>query len=523
MAVVTPTAKAQFIDAAGVPLAGGLLYTYAAGTTTPQATYTDSAATTPNSNPIVLDARGEANIWLGSATYKFKLADANNTELWTVDNISAPTTALSPVLSGNVVIDTNSSGTALTINQAGNGALIKSVDTVTPSTVYFTVTNIGHIGINTASPSSEIDVADGAIQLSSAGGAARTVLSADATDSIFEASDDRNFTIKTNNVARLTINSTDATSTIPVVLPGVPTTALQAATKSYVDLVMPPGSLMAYAASTAPSGWLSCNGAAVLRATYADLFSAISTTWGTGDGSTTFNVPDLRGQFLRGYDSRVPGSGALDTTTFAGTTTSGNATISGISSLLTAYLYAGMPITGAGISASTTIATVSNTSITISANATATSTALAGTTTSGSYNVTSISTTAALAVGQTVTGTGIPSGTTIVSIVSGTAILLSAAATATGTPTLTFQTTLTVGRTFAGAQDDQFESHAHPIGDPTHTHTVGQYTTTNNALSLWGSGTGSNVNSALTGVLDGYLGNAETRPKNYAVLYIIKT
>jgi hypothetical protein len=77
MAVVTPTAKAQFIDAAGVPLAGGFLYTYAAGTTTPQATYTDSTAATANSNPIVLDARGEANIWLSSADYKFKLTDAD--------------------------------------------------------------------------------------------------------------------------------------------------------------------------------------------------------------------------------------------------------------------------------------------------------------------------------------------------------------------------------------------------------------------------------------------------------------
>lgn len=99
MAVVTPTAKAQFIDAAGIPLAGGFLYTYAAGTTTPQTTYTDSTAVTANSNPIVLDSRGEANIWLGSATYKFKLTDANNTEIWTVDNISAPTSGVSPVLS----------------------------------------------------------------------------------------------------------------------------------------------------------------------------------------------------------------------------------------------------------------------------------------------------------------------------------------------------------------------------------------------------------------------------------------
>ena len=97
MAVVTPTAKAQFIDAAGAPLAGGLLYTYAAGSTTPQATYTDSTSATANSNPIVLDSRGEANIWLSGSTYKFKLCDSTNTEIWTVDNIAAPSTALSPV------------------------------------------------------------------------------------------------------------------------------------------------------------------------------------------------------------------------------------------------------------------------------------------------------------------------------------------------------------------------------------------------------------------------------------------
>jgi microcystin-dependent protein len=302
MAVVTPTAKAQFIDAAGIPLAGGLLYTYAAGTTTPQATYTDSTAATANSNPIVLDSRGEANIWLASATYKFKLCDSVNTELWTVDNIAAPTTALSPVLSGNVVIDTNSSGTALTINQSGTGALIKSVNPTTPSTVYFTVTNIGHIGVNTASPGSEIDVAGGSIQISSSGGTARTVMSADSTDSIFSANDSRNLTFKTNATTRLTINSTAATSTVPVVLPAVPTTDLQAATKSYVDGLTgaPSGVIMAFAGATAPTGFLACDGSAVSRTTYATLFAAISTTWGAGNGTTTFNVPDLRGTFLRG-------------------------------------------------------------------------------------------------------------------------------------------------------------------------------------------------------------------------------
>jgi len=62
------------------------------------------------------------------------------------------------------------------------------------------------------------------------------------------------------------------------------------------------GSVSAFALSTAPAGWLKANGAAVSRTTYADLFAAIGTTFGAGDGSTTFNLPDLRGEFLRGWD-----------------------------------------------------------------------------------------------------------------------------------------------------------------------------------------------------------------------------
>ena len=65
---------------------------------------------------------------------------------------------------------------------------------------------------------------------------------------------------------------------------------------------VPTGSVHLMASTTAPSGYLKCNGAAVSRTTYADLFAEIGTAFGAGDGSTTFNVPDLRGEFVRGWD-----------------------------------------------------------------------------------------------------------------------------------------------------------------------------------------------------------------------------
>jgi len=65
---------------------------------------------------------------------------------------------------------------------------------------------------------------------------------------------------------------------------------------------LPAGMIQAFAGSSAPTGWLKCNGAAVSRTTYSALFAQISTTYGSGDGSTTFNVPDLRGEFVRGWD-----------------------------------------------------------------------------------------------------------------------------------------------------------------------------------------------------------------------------
>lgn len=70
-----------------------------------------------------------------------------------------------------------------------------------------------------------------------------------------------------------------------------------------VDNLFPAGQIIAYAGTTVPTGFLDCDGTAVSRTTYARLFSAIGEIWGAGDTTTTFNLPDLRGGFLRGTGS----------------------------------------------------------------------------------------------------------------------------------------------------------------------------------------------------------------------------
>lgn len=91
---------------------------------------------------------------------------------------------------------------------------------------------------------------------------------------------------------------TAATATLGTGAGQVPTADQVPALASSV----PSGAVMAFAMSSAPTGWLKANGAAVSRATYSALFSAVGTTYGSGDGSTTFNLPDLRGEFVRGWD-----------------------------------------------------------------------------------------------------------------------------------------------------------------------------------------------------------------------------
>lgn len=83
------------------------------------------------------------------------------------------------------------------------------------------------------------------------------------------------------------------------------------------DLI-PPGAMMPYAGSTAPDGWLLCDGTAYSRTTYANLFAAISTTFGSGDGSTTFNLPNTKGRTLVGAGTGAGGGSSASSGVISG-------------------------------------------------------------------------------------------------------------------------------------------------------------------------------------------------------------
>lgn len=134
---IAPSALQQFFDVDGNPFAGGLLYTYASGTTTPLATYADFGGNTQNPNPLVLDSGGFASpgLFLQALAYTFSLTDANNIPQWSQDgivsdqaiqNLKSPTAQVFLVAgSGSFTVPTNVSAVKVTVvggGGAGGGA-----------------------------------------------------------------------------------------------------------------------------------------------------------------------------------------------------------------------------------------------------------------------------------------------------------------------------------------------------------------------------------------------------------------
>jgi len=186
-------AGSQFFDNSGVPLAGGLIYTYLAGTTTPLVSYTSSTGLTAHPNPIVLDSAGRINeVWIPEGTNsKFVLQTSTNVLIGTYDS-------LFPIASLPVSIYNGGTGAT-----TAEGARI-------------------NLGLGT--------------------------------------------------------------------------------------FLVPTGSIVMWPSVAIPTDWKLCNGDAISRTTFNTLFSLIGTTFGAGDGSTTFNLPNYKNRMPYGADTVAVGA-----------------------------------------------------------------------------------------------------------------------------------------------------------------------------------------------------------------------
>jgi hypothetical protein len=152
MASLSPPPKLQFFGTDGLPLVGGKLFTYAAGTTTPLASYTDHTGVTENTNPVILDSNGQANVWLPETeAYKYVLKTSADVTLFTVDYVSVPLTANSFASPPPIGSDVPNSGTFTTLNVTGAAIFESTADFTDPVTFDSTVDIAGKLTLSATS------------------------------------------------------------------------------------------------------------------------------------------------------------------------------------------------------------------------------------------------------------------------------------------------------------------------------------------------------------------------------------
>lgn len=291
-ALIAP--KQQWEDANGNPLSGYKLFVYTAGTTTKETTYQDAAGTTPNSNPIVLNSLGQCTAGLYTTTGLKKLVMAPPTDtdppsspLWTFDNIRAPndiSTTIDQWVLGTTPTYINSTQFSVVGDQRTTYQVGRRIQAaVTAVTVYGRISASAFASVTTVTVVLDSGALDSGLSAVSYG-----LLSAD-----------NNSVPLLTDVYPLRSGSADKTKRWRAEVDSITAGAERISTIPDYDHRLgniPAGVVMDYAGPSVPTGWLECDGAAVSRATYAALFTAISTTWGAGDGSTTFNLPNFRGR-----------------------------------------------------------------------------------------------------------------------------------------------------------------------------------------------------------------------------------
>ncbi len=350
----------------GPDFAGYKVYVYEPGTSTAKSTYSDSALTTENTHPVTLDANGAGQIWF-AGNAKIVVYTASGSVYQTDDNVnrsenSTATGNYNLVLNGSFEDDAVGDGVpdSWDLTLYTDGAFV--VDTATQfhgqKSAKFTSVGTGGGYLTSSSTfavraSKAYDVLFG---IKSSVADVRNVVqvlwykadgtaSATASSTAYDESA-ANPTSWTAKVARVTVPSdayfakirligchnSDATSGVAwfddvafVDSVGISDTQEITGQKSFslapTGQILPSGVIMQYAGSSAPSGWLFCDGSAISRTTYANLFAVVSTTYGTGDGSTTFNLPNFKGRMPVGVgQGNTAEGGGLGTNRVRGAT-----------------------------------------------------------------------------------------------------------------------------------------------------------------------------------------------------------
>ena len=159
-----PLPKQHYTSTTGTPLIGGKIYTYVVGTSTPKLTYTDSAGTIPQTNPIILNARGEpASAIYWSGAYKVEVRDALDNLVYTVDNYNSDPYGVADFL---VSLASSIGSSLIGFLQAGVGAILRTVQSKLRDTI--SVMDIGAVGDGIADDTAAINAAYSSVTSSGA-------------------------------------------------------------------------------------------------------------------------------------------------------------------------------------------------------------------------------------------------------------------------------------------------------------------------------------------------------------------
>lgn len=257
-----------FATGTNVPLEGGKLYTYVPGVgTVNKATYPTiadaDASTNANTNPVILDARGEATVVLTGPT-KLVLKDSSDSTIWTEDHVGTEVSRAFLDENGNEYIKLETVGIGAVNELTFSNAFTDNRPTIQASG---SDTNIG-------------------IAIATKGSGTLAITGNTTVGGTFGVT-----------------GATTLSSTLAVT---------GDITSAGITVRVPIGTVSAYLGASAPTNYLELNGQAVSRTTYATLFALISTAYGVGDGVTTFNIPNMERR-------TIVGAGGTGTATLANT------------------------------------------------------------------------------------------------------------------------------------------------------------------------------------------------------------